>query len=414
MKRYLQQTIILLSVVIILMFSSCSGMPIRLPAFPTSENPTQTTIEPSPQPLPTFEAPPQDTLLEWSPKLSEDYCRSGNSGQFSSLVFNSGAYYSVQSGDSRSVWRYLPDEESGVKIAESLAEDGKFIEALRVNDQWLVMLIFDHPMHVQGWRVEVLNLETDDQQRLIDNIEAKENIVYLDMELQGDMLYFLTNTVTEGSTQQLSTIQAFNLAESTQEILLSSDSHLVYNQMAISEKYLMISQSPQGKDPNADLPILFYSFETQQLEELMEISGSYPLMSWPLAAWSDQGPNQFPETFKIFDFESSLSWPLLVQGEQPSNFDLSKKYLVWVDPSEPTSAFPAVFLMSLDDGHKITINTESQELKPQFPQVRDDKLVFGLVRNFGSQDAQGMICAIPVEELQTLSQQVSEVTPANP
>lgn len=414
MKRYLQQTIILLSVVIILMFSSCSGVPIRLPAFPTSENPTQTAIEPSPQPLPTFEAPPQDTLLEWSVTLSEDYCKSGNPGQFSSLVFNSGAYYSVQSGDSRSVWRYLPDEESGVKIAESLAEDGKFIEALRVNDQWLVMLIFDHPMHVQGWRVEVLNLETDDQQRLVDNIEANENIVYLDMELQGDMLYFLTHTVTEDSTQQLSTIQAFNLAEGTQEILLSSESNLVYHQLAISEKYLMISQSTTGKAPNADFPILFYSFETQQLEELMEISGSYPLMSWPLAAWSDQGPNQFPETFKIFDFESSLSWPLLVQGEQPSNFDLSKKYLVWVDPSEPTSAFPAVFLMSLDDGHKITINTESQELKPQFPQVRDDKLVFGLVRNFGSQDAQGMICAIPVEELQTLSQQVSEVTPANP
>ena len=142
------------------------------------------------------------------------------------------------------------------------------------------------------------------------------------------MLYFLTNTVTEGSTQQLSTIQAFNLAESTQEILLSSDSHLVYNQMAISEKYLMISQSPQGKDPNADLPILFCSFETQQLEELMEISGSYPLMSWPLAAWSDQGPNQFPETFKIFDFESSLSrhW---VKGGFPCNFDLSKN--TWSD-----------------------------------------------------------------------------------
>lgn len=411
MKRYLWQTTFLLVVVIVLLLASCSGMPISLPTVPPSENPTQTAIEPSPQPLPTFEAPPKDTLLEWSATLSEDYCKSGNPGQFSSLVFNSGAYYSVQSGDSRSVWRYLPDEESGVKIAEPLAEDGKFIEALRVNDQWLVMLIFDHPMHVQGWRVEVLNLETDDQQRLVDNIEANENIVYLDMELQGNMLYFLTNTVTEDSTRQLSTIQAFNLAEGTQGILLSSESNLVYNQLAISEKYLMISQSTTGKAPNADFPILFYSFETQQLEELMEISGSYPLMSWPLAAWSDQGPNQFPETFKIFDFENSLSWPLLVQGEQPSSFDLSKKYLVWIDPTEPTSAFPAVFLMSLDDGHKITVNTESQELKPQFPQVTDDKLVFGLVRNFGSQDAPGLICAIPLEDLQTLAQPVFEPAP---
>jgi len=115
----------------------------------------------------------------------------------------------VQSGDPRSVWRYLPDEESGVKIAESLAEDGKFIEALRVNDQWLVMLIFDHPMHVQGWRVEALNLETNDQQRLIDNIEANENIIYLDMELQGDLLYFLTHTVTEDRSRQLSTYSCF-------------------------------------------------------------------------------------------------------------------------------------------------------------------------------------------------------------
>jgi len=163
----------------------------------------------------------------------------------------------VQSGDPRSVWRYLPDEESGVKIAESLAEDGKFIEALRVNDQWLVMLIFDHPMHVQGWRVEALNLETNDQQRLIDNIEANENIIYLDMELQGDLLYFLTHTVTEDRSRQLSTIHAFNLAEGTQEILLSLESDLIYNQLAISEKYLMISQSTTGKAPNTDFPFSF-------------------------------------------------------------------------------------------------------------------------------------------------------------
>ena len=411
MKRYFWQITFLLVIVIVLPLASCSGMPVRLPTFPTSENPTQTAIAPSPQPLPTFEPPAQDTLLEWSATLSEDYCKSGNPGRFSSLVYTSGAYYSVQSGDPRSVWRYLPDEESGVKIAESLAEDGKFIEALRVNDQWLVMLIFDHPMHVQGWRVEALNLETNDQQRLIDNIEANENIIYLDMELQGDLLYFLTHTVTEDRSRQLSTIHAFNLAEGTQEILLSLESDLIYNQLAISEKYLMISQSTTGKAPNTDFPILFYSFETQQLEELMEISGSYPLMTWPLAAWSDQGPNQFPETFKIFDFESSLSWPLIVDGERPSNFDLSKKYLVWIDPSEPTSAFRAVFLMSLDDGHKITINTEIQELRPQLPQVRDDQLIFGLVKDFETADASGMICAIPLEDLHALAQPVSAPAP---
>ena len=411
MKRYFWQITFLLVIVIVLPLASCSGMPVRLPTFPTSENPTQTAIAPSPQPLPTFDPPPQDTLLEWSATLSQDYCKSGNPGRFSSLVYTSRAYYSVQSGDPRSVWRYLPDEESGVKIAESLAEDGKFIEALRVNDQWLVMLIFDHPMHVQGWRVEALNLETNDQQRLIDNIEANENIIYLDMELQGDLLYFLTHTVTEDRSRQLSTIHAFNLAEGTQEILLSLESNLIYNQLAISEKYLMISQTTTGKAPNTDFPILFYSFETQQLEELMEISGSYPLMTWPLAAWSDQGPNQFPETFKIFDFESSLSWPLIVDGERPSNFDLSKKYLVWIDPSEPTSAFRAVFLMSLDDGHKITINTEIQELRPQLPQVRDDQLIFGLVKDFETADASGMICAIPLEDLQLLAQPVSAPAP---
>ena len=276
------------------------------------------------------------------------------------------------------------------------------------------MLIFDHPMHVQGWRVEALNLETSVQQRLIDNIEANENIVYLDMELQGDLLYFLTYTVTGDYTKQISTIHAFNLAEGTDEVLLSLESNLIYNQLAISEKYLMISQSSSGKTQNAGSPILFYSFETKQLEEVMEISGSYPLMDWPLAAWSEQGPNQLPEIFKIFDFESGLSWPLIVDGEQPSNFDLSKKYLAWIDPTEPTNAFPAVFLMSLDDGQKITVSTESQELMPQFPQVRDELLILGLVKDFGTLDASGMICAIPLEDLQTLAQPVSEAAPQTP
>ncbi len=64
--------------------------------------------------------------------------------------------------------------------------------------------------------------------------------------------------------------------------------------------------------------------------------------------------------------------------------------------------------MSLDDGHRITINAEAQELMPQFPQVRDDKLILGLVREFGSQDAQGMICTIPLEDLQALSQPIPE------
>ncbi len=408
MKRCFWQTTILLVVVVILMLSSCSGLPISLPAVPPSEDQPQTTAEPSPQPLPTFEAAPQDTLLEWSNELSEAYCASGNPGRFSSLVYASGDYYSVQSGDSRSVWRFLSGETNREKIAEPLAEDGKFIESLRVNEQWLVMLIFDHPMHVQGWRVEVLNLETNDHQRLIDNIEANENVIYLDMELQGDMLYFLTHTVMEDDSGQLSTIHAFNLAEGTQETLLGLESDLIYNQLAVSEKYLMISQSVSSKAQDAALPILFYSFESKQLEELMEISGSHPLMDWPLAAWSEQGPNQLPEIFKIFDFESGLSWPLLVQGEQPSNFDLSNKYLAWIDPSEPTSAFPAMFLMSLDDGHKITVNTEAQELLPQFSQVRDDKLIFGLVMDFGITDAQGRICTIPLEDLQALSQPVPE------
>lgn len=404
MKRTSWQTTLLLVVMIMLLLSSCGGLPIQLPVFPTSANPTQINPEPSLESPPVFEAPPQDVSLVWSDKLTEDYCTTGGSGDFSSLVYHSGAYYTVQSGDSRSAWKSLSDETIGVKVAESMAEDGKFIEALRVNEHWLVMLIFDHPMHVQGWRVEVLNLKTNEQQRIIDNIEANENIVYLDMELQGDLLYFLTLTVTGDSSKQFSTIQAFNLAEGTNETLLSSESDLIYNQLAVSEKYLMISQSVSGKAPNATFPILFYSFETRQLEDLLEISGSNPLMDWPLAAWSEQDPNQFPQTFKVFDFESGLSWPLLVQGEQPSNFDLSKKYLAWVDPSEPTSAYPTVFLMSLDDGHKTTVSTETQELMPQFPQVRDDKLILGLVKDFGTLDAQGMICAIPLEDLQKLAQ----------
>ena len=408
MKRYPWQTTLLLAVVIILLLSSCSGLSVRVPAFPTAEGPSPTAPEPSLELLPTFEAPPQDVSLEWSDELSEAYCTSGNPGRFSSLVYTASAYYIVQSGDPRSVWRFLQDANDGEIIAQSLAEDGQFIESLRVNDEWLVMLIFDHPMHVQGWRVEVLNLETNGQQRLIDNIESDDNIVYLDMGLQGDMLYFLTHTVTEDDSGQLSTIHAFNLADGTQEILLNLESDLIYKQLAVSEKYLMISQSVSAKAQDAALPILFYSFENEQLEELMEISGSHPLMSWPLAAWSEQGPNQLPETFKVFDFESQLSWPLLIQGEQPCNFDLSNKYLGWIDPSEPTSAFPAVFLMSLDDGQRITVNAEAQELMPQFPQVRDDKLILGLVRDFGSADAQGMICTIPLDDLQALAQPVPE------
>ena len=411
MKRTSWQTTLTLVVLILLLLSSCSGQSIRLPVFPTAEDPTQTNPEPSLAPLPTFEAPPQDVSLVWSDELSKNYCIPGNPGRFSSLVYSAGAYYGVQSGDSRSVWQYLPDGTSGTKIAGPLTEDGKFIEALRINDQWLVMLIFDHPMHVQGWRVEALNLETNEQQRLIDNIEANENIVYLDMELQGDLLYFLTHTVTENSSGQLSTILAFNLADGSQEIVLSLESDLTYNQLAISEKYLMISQSVSGKAQVAALPILFYSFESKQLEELMEISGSHPLMDWPLAAWSEQGPNEFPETFKVFDFDSGLSWPLIIDGEQPSNFDLSTKFLAWIDPTEPTSGFPTMFLMSLDDGHKITVNTENQELTPQFPQVRDDKLILGLVKDFGTLDAQGMICAIPLEDLQALTQPVSTPAP---
>ncbi len=414
MKRLSWQPTLLLVVLVILLLSSCSGLSIRVPAFPTAEDSPPTATEPSLELLPTFEAPPQDVSLEWSDKLSDGYCQPGGSGRFSSLVHASGANYSVQSGDSRSVWRYLADGTNGEKIAEPLADDGKFIEALKVNEQWLVMLIFDHPMHVQGWRVEVLNLETGAQQRLADNIEANENIVYLDMELQGDLLYFLTHTVTGDDTKQISTIHAFNLEDGTQEILLSLESDLIYSQLAVSEKVLMISQSVNVKSRDGVLPILFYSFESKQLEELMEITGSHPLMDWPLAAWSEQSPNEFPETFKVFDFDSGLSWPLIVDGEQPSNFDLSTKYLAWIDPTEPTSAFPTVFLMSLDDGHKITVNTEAQELMPQFPQVRDDQLILGLVKDFGTLDAQGMICAIPLEDLQALAQPASEAAPESP
>lgn len=411
MRKYLWQPTFVVVVMIVTLLSSCSGLPVNLPAVPPASIPTQTTTEAVSQPLPTFEALAQNTVLAWSDELSEAYCTTGAPGRFNSLVFSSGAYYIVQSGDPQSVWRFMQDTNDGEKIAQSLAEDGQFIESLRVNDAWLVMLIFDHPMHVQGWRVEVLDLKTNEQQRLIDNIESNENIVYLDMELQGDMLYFLTHTATGDESKQISTVQAFNLAEGTQDILLSLESDLIYNQLAVSEKYLMISQSVTRKAPDEVFPVLFYSFENEQLEDLMEISGSHPLMDWPLAAWSEQGPNQLPETFKVFDFESQLSWPLLIQGEQPSNFDLSKKYLVWIDPTEPTSAFPAVFLMSLDDGHRITVNAETQELMPQFPQVRDDKLILGLVRGFGTADDQGMICTIPLEDLQALTQPVSTPAP---
>ena len=411
MKRHSWQPTLLLVVLVILLLSSCSGLSIRVPAFPTAEDTPPTATEPSLELLPTFEAPPQDAILVWSDALSQTYCKTAGSGRFSSLVYTSAIYYSVQSGDSRIVWRQLSDETSREKIAEPLKEDGKFIEALRANEQWLVMLIFDHPMHVQGWRLEVLNLETNEQVRLVDNIEANENIVYLDMELQGDLLYFLTHNIMEDQSKQLSTIQAFNLTDGSQEILLSLESNLIYNQLAVSEKYLMISQGANAKAQDTALPILFFSFESKKVEELMEISGSHPLMDWPLAAWSEQGSNEFPETFKVFDFESGLSWPLIVDGEQPSNFDLSKKYLAWIDPTEPTSAFPTVFLMSLDDGHKITLSTEGQELMPQFPQDRDNQLILGLVKDFGTLDASGMICTIPLEDLQALAQPVSETAP---
>ena len=411
MKRLSWQPTLLLVVLVILLLSSCSGLSIRVPAFPTAEDTPPTATEPSLELLPTFEAPPQDAILVWSDALSQTYCKTAGSGRFSSLVYTSAIYYSVQSGDSRIVWRQLSDETSREKIAEPLKEDGKFIEALRANEQWLVMLIFDHPMHVQGWRLEVLNLETNEQVRLVDNIEANENIVYLDMELQGDLLYFLTHNIMEDQSKQLSTIQAFNLTDGSQEILLSLESNLIYNQLAVSEKYLMISQGANAKAQDTALPILFFSFESKKVEELMEISGSHPLMDWPLAAWSEQGSNEFPETFKVFDFESGLSWPLIVDGEQPSNFDLSTKYLAWIDPTEPTSAFPTVFLMSLDDGHKITLSTEGQELMPQFPQDRDNQLILGLVKDFGTLDASGMICTIPLEDLQALAQPVSETAP---
>jgi hypothetical protein len=48
---------------------------------------------------------------------------------------------------------------------------------------------------------------------------------------------------------------------------------------------------------------------------------------------------------------------------------------------------------------------------PQFPQVRDDQLILGLVKDFGSQDAQGMICTIPLEDLQALSQPIPDSSP---
>ena len=172
-----------------------------------------------------------------------------------------------------------------------------------------------------------------------------------------------------------------------------------------------VSSKPEDDDP---LPILFFSFESNQLVELMDVSGSNPLMAGGLAAWSEQRSDRLPETYKIFDFESGLSWPLLIQGEQPSSFDLSREYLVWIDPTEPTNAYPAVFLMSLDDGHKLTISAESLELMPQFPQVRDDVLIVGFVKDFFTLDAQGMICAVSLEELQALSQPTPDPAQATP
>jgi len=60
---------------------------------------------------------------------------------------------------------------------------------------------------------------------------------------------------------------------------------------------------------------------------------------------------------------------------------------------------------------KSTINTEIQELRPQLPQVRDDQLIFGLVKDFETADASGMICAIPLEDLHALAQPVSAPAP---
>ena len=414
MRRYPWNSESLLFIGFILLFSSCSGLPLRFPSAPATETPVQQETELASQDIPDFEEPPRDALLEWTDALSDAYCQPANPGSFSSLAYASGAFYSVQSNDPRSVWRLLAGEAEREKIAESAGEDGGVIEALRVNDQWMVMLIFDHPMHVQGWRVEVLNLNTNEQRRLTDNIEAAENIVYHDMELQGDVLYFLTYTPSGESAKQLSTITAFNLAQATQEELLSLESDRFYHQLAVSGRYLMISQSDGGKASREPLPILFYNLETGQLEDLMEISGSYPLMDSALAAWSEQGPNKPPKVFKIFDFKSGLSWPLAIEGEKPSHFDLSAKYLTWIDPSVPTSAFPAVYLMSLDDGRRLTLSLEKLELMPQFPQVRDGKLILGLVEDIYSADASGMICAIPLEDLQALSQPVTETTPQTP
>jgi len=403
MKRSHWRAAVLSVAATMLLLSACISLPLTLPTISSTDEPTQTASEPTLAQQPTFESPPQDSVLDWSDELSVNYCLPANTGRFSSLVFNSGMIYTVQSTDTQSVWRFLPGEAEGEKIAGSLAEDGKFIEDLRANDDWLVMLVFDHPMHVQGWRVETLNLQTNDQRRLTDNIEVNENVVYLDMELQGDTLYFLTQTEDEGQDIPLSSIYAFNLAESTQRLLLSSDSDLLYNQLAVSEKYLMISQSVSGKSATTVFPILFYNLENGDFEEIMEVSGSHPLMSQTLAAWSEQGPNQFPETIKIFDFESSLSWPIQVKSSQPSTFDLSEKYLVWVDSSEPASAFPALYLVSLDDGLTLTLKTEGQELVPQFPQVRGDQLIFGLVKDYQSSEASGMLCTIPLGDLQALS-----------
>ena len=51
---------------------------------------------------------------------------------------------------------------------------------------------------------------------------------------------------------------------------------------------------------------------------------------------------------------------------------------------------------------------------PQFPQVRDDQLILGLVKDFDTLDASGMICTIPLEDLQLLSQPIFESLPVTP
>ncbi len=391
---------LILAVMVMLSVSACISIPLTLPTLPPLQEPS---LAPSLQPQPTFDSPPRDSTLTWTDELSEKYCHFSSPGRLSSLVQSEGVFYAVRSSDARSVWRYQPGEAEGEKIAESMTEDGKFIEKLRVNDGWLVMLIFDHPLHIQGWRIEALNLVTREQQRVIDNILAAEDVIYLDMELQGDLLYFLTRTVGNEQSQKHSEIRVFNLADGSEKLLLTSEPDLLFNQLAISEKYLMISQSANGEDLAADFPILFYNLQSGNFEDLMEISGSLPMIKGALAAWSEQGPKRFPETIKIFDFASGLSWPMAIKSAQPSDFYLSDEYLVWVDPSEPATTFPAVYLSSLDDGHTLTLITGSQERLPQFPQVWDGGLSFGMVKDPYSASASSLICTIPLSALQQLA-----------